>query len=112
MNRPEDIRNYVCREREVKFYRPQYDPQSGQFLGLYESIGFSVGTGDEEGHFLNYGFCKDSKILCSHHKRRNTSFFSDTFFNRHELLFESGNLQSTISNAHYFYSRLQIGVRV
>ena len=38
INPPEDIRNYICKEREVKFYRPQYNPQSGQFLGLYESI--------------------------------------------------------------------------
>ena len=42
LNIPEDIRDYVCIECEVKINRPRYNPVSGQFLGLYESIGYLV----------------------------------------------------------------------
>ena len=31
----EDLENYVCQDREVKIYRPRYDPVTGSFLGLY-----------------------------------------------------------------------------
>ena len=100
---PEDIENYVCKDCEVKFYRPRYDLQTGQFLGLCESIGYLIVRGDDEEQFLNYGFCKEnSKILCSYHKRRIPSSFSGTFFNRHRLQFETGNLQATFSNVYYF----------
>ena len=34
INPPEDIYNYVCKEREVKIYRLRYDPTTGQFLDL------------------------------------------------------------------------------
>ena len=42
INPPEDLHNYVCKEREIKMYRPRHDPVTGQFLGLYESLGFIV----------------------------------------------------------------------
>ena len=63
-NLPENIENYVCKDREVKFYRLRYDTQTGQFLGLCELIVFLVVRGDQEEHFLNYGYSKEnSKIL-------------------------------------------------
>ena len=31
---PENISNYVCKEREVKLVSPRYDPSTGGFLGL------------------------------------------------------------------------------
>ena len=84
INSPEHIHNYVCKESEVKMYRPQYDPVTGQFLGFYESLVFIVVRGDSDKHFLDYGLCKEnSKILYSYHKRRIPSSFSGTFFNRH-----------------------------
>ena len=67
-------------------YQPWSNPQSGQFLGLFEPIGFLVVRGDEEKHFLNYIYCTgNSKILYSNHKRRIPHSFSGTFLNRHML---------------------------
>ena len=40
-------------------YRPRYDPVTGQFLGLYELLGFIVVKGDPDEHSLDYGFCKE-----------------------------------------------------
>ena len=81
INPPKDIHNYVCKEREVKLYPPKYDPVTGQFLGLYESLGFIVVRGDPDEHFLDYRFCKEnSKILYSYHRRRIPSSFNSTFF--------------------------------
>ena len=61
---PEDLENYVCQDREVKLYRPRYDPVTGNFLGMYETLGFIVVRGDPEEHFLDYGYCKqNSRIL-------------------------------------------------
>lgn len=61
--------------------QPRYDPTTGQFLGLYESLGFIAGRGDPDRHFMDYGYCKEnSKILCSYHKRRIPSSFSGTLF--------------------------------
>ena len=53
INPPEDIQNYVCKEIEVKMYRPRYDPVSCQFLDLYESLGVIVVKGDYSEHFLD-----------------------------------------------------------
>ena len=93
---PEDISNYVCKEREVKVYSPRYDPATGQFRGLYESLGFLLVRGNQDEHFLDYGYYKEnSKILYSFHERRIPSSFSRTFSNRHKLQFESGGLQAT-----------------
>ena len=53
INPPEDIQNYLCKEREVKMYRSHYDPVSCQFLDLYESLGVIVANGDYSDHFLD-----------------------------------------------------------
>ena len=103
INPPADIENYVCKEREVKMYKPCYNAVLGRFQGLCETLGFIVVRGDPEKHFLDYDYNKqNSKILCLYHKRRIPSFFSGTFFNQHNFQFESGGLQTTYSNVHYF----------
>ena len=38
--RPEDLENYVYQDREVKIYRPRYGSVTGNFLGLYETLGY------------------------------------------------------------------------
>ena len=38
INPPEDVANYVCKERKFKMHRPRYDPVSGHFFGLCEPI--------------------------------------------------------------------------
>ena len=103
INPPADIENYVCKEREVKMYKPCYNAVLGRFQGLCETLGFIVVRGDPEKHFLDYDYDKqNSKILCLYHKGRIPSFFSGTFFNQHNFQFESGGLQTTYSNVHYF----------
>lgn len=59
LNPPENIENYVCKEWEVKMHRPRYDPVSGQFLGLYESVGYITVTVEPEEQFCDYGFSKE-----------------------------------------------------
>ena len=103
INPPADIENYVCKEREVKMYKPCYNVVLGRFQGLCETLGFIVVRGDPEKHFLDYGYNKqNSKILCLYHKRRIPSFFSGTFFNQRNFQFESGGSQTTYSNVYYF----------
>ena len=88
INPPENISNYVCKKREVKIYRPCYDIATGQFLGIYETIGYLIVKGDDDEHFLSYGYCVEfSKILYSYRKRRIPNSFAGTPFNRHRLLF-------------------------
>ena len=58
INSLENTENDICKDCEV--YRPCYDLQNGQFLDLYESIGYLIASGDDEEHFLNYGFCKQN----------------------------------------------------
>ena len=37
INPPENVSNYICKNRKVKIYRPRYDAGTGQYLGLYET---------------------------------------------------------------------------
>ena len=46
--------------------KPEYDIATGQFLGLYERVGFSIVRGDSGYAFFNYAFDKEkSKLLDS-----------------------------------------------
>lgn len=66
INPPEKIANYVCKDREVNQNRLRYDVNTGPYLVLYETIEYLVLRGDDEEHFLNYGYCEEnSKILHS-----------------------------------------------
>ena len=38
---PEDLKNYAYQDREVKVYRPRYDSVTGNFWGLYETLGYN-----------------------------------------------------------------------
>ena len=53
---PVEIKNYECKDREVKYLRPKYDHGTVNFLGIYETIGFLVLRGDPFEVFLNYGY--------------------------------------------------------
>ena len=50
-NPPENLEDYVCQDREVKIYRPRYDPVTGNFLGLYETLGYIMVSGDQRSTF-------------------------------------------------------------
>ena len=65
INPPGDISNYVCKDRGVKVYRPQDDLATGQFLGLYESLGFLVVRGNQDGHFLDMDIAKKNPRFCN-----------------------------------------------
>ena len=101
INPPENISNYVCKDREVKIYRPCCDIATGQFLSLYETIGYLMVRGDDDEHVLSYGYF-EKNILYSYHKRRIPNSFVGTLYNRHRLLFETGQLQTDFSNLYYF----------
>ena len=91
-NRPSDIQSYVCKEDEVKYFRPKYDRDTGKFLGLYETVGFLVVPGDLPEVFLSYGCdTEKSKVSYSNFKHKILSSFSGTLFNSHIKLIEKSN---------------------
>lgn len=64
VNIPNHIETYECFADEVKMYRPENDVATGQFLGLYKTVGLMVVRGDDDDTFFNYGFDKEkSKLL-------------------------------------------------
>ena len=77
--------------------------ETGDFLGFYETISFLVVRGDEEEHFLNYGFDENnSKLLYSFYKRRIRNSFGGTMFNQHRIMFKSGELDINFSKLYFF----------
>ena len=47
---------YVLKENEIKIVRPKYNPETGEFLGLYETVGFMVVRESPEEVLLSYRF--------------------------------------------------------
>ena len=63
--------------------------------------------GDSKECFLDYGYPKDnSKILHGFHRKRMPNSFSSTFFNRHQIQYESGALNNEFSNVYFFLPAL------
>ena len=103
LNLPENTETYEFKDREVKMFRPRYDPVTGYFQGLYETLGYIMVRGDADQHFLCYGYSKqNSKILHSYHKKRMPNIFSGTFFNRFRIQYESSTLQTNFSKIEFF----------
>ena len=97
---------YVLKNNEVKMVRPKYNPETGEFLGFYETVGFMVVRGSPKVVFFNYGYDKEkSKVLYSHFRRRIPNSFSDTVFNRHLIMIESGKANAEFSNIYFFSFR-------
>ena len=64
LNPLEDLSTYEFKDWEVKLFRQRYDPITGTFLGLYETLGYIMVRGDTDEHFLDYGYSKkDSSLL-------------------------------------------------
>ena len=40
------------------FYRPKYDVVTGNFIGLYKTIGDIIVSGDSEEFFIDYRYSK------------------------------------------------------
>ena len=105
LNAPEHISSYFFKEREVKIVRLRYEPTTGEFLGLYETIGYIVVRGDDNDHFLNYGYDQNkSKLLYSFYKRRIPNYFGGTMLIRHRAMFESGDLDTDFSRLFFLPS--------
>lgn len=64
-----DIDSYQRKENEVEMYCAKYKFSTGQFLGLHETVGLIVVTGDDDEVFFNYGYDKvNSELLYSYQK--------------------------------------------
>ena len=105
LNPPEYMSTYVLKENEVRMVRPKYNPETGEFLGLYETVGFMVVRGSLEEVFSNYRYDKErSKVLYAHYRRRIPNSFSGTSFNRQCIMIESGQADAEFSNIFFpFY---------
>ena len=102
-NPPEDIATYVLKENKVKMIRPKSNAETGEFLGLYETVRFMVVRGSPDEVFFNYGYNKDkSKVLYLDYRRRIPNSFSGTIFNRHRAMIETGEIDSDFSNIYFF----------
>ena len=102
-NPPEDISTYVLKENKVKMIRPKSNAETGEFLGLYETVRFMVVRGSPDEVFFNYGYNKDkSKVLYLDYRRRIPNSFSGTIFNRHRAMIETGEIDSDFSNIYFF----------
>ena len=47
-------------ESEAKINRPRYDTVTGQFVGLYEKLGYFMVRGDSDECFSDYGYSKQN----------------------------------------------------
>ena len=103
LNPPENVESHEFKERETKMYQPRYVTVTGQFSGLYETLGYLTVRDNADECFLDYGFSKkDSKILHSFHRSRMPNSFSGTLFNRHRTQYESGALNTKFSALYLF----------
>ena len=83
--------------------RLPYDPKTGEFKGLYETIGYLVVKGSPEEVSFNYRFdCEKSKVLYLHYRKRIPNSFTRTIFNRHRTMIESGVVDGDFSNIYFF----------
>ena len=98
-NPPENILSYNFRENEFRIIGPKYDTSTGEFKGLYETIGFLVARGAPDEIFFSFGYDQNkSKVLYSHYRRKIPSSFSGTIFNRHRSLIENEKAENDYSN--------------
>ena len=103
-NPPENTDTYVCKENEVKLFRPSHDVPTGEFLGLYETVGFIVVRADEDEFFFNCEFDKEKfKIICSQYRRRIPNSFGGTLFSRHGPMIDSGELETKSGHSELFF---------
>lgn len=83
--------------------RPCYDPEMGEFKGLYETIGYLFVRGSPKKLFFNYEYNREKpKVFYSLYRRRITNSFFGTIFNRHKEMIESGEGEIEYSNIYFF----------
>ena len=102
-NPPEKVSSYTLKDNEVRIIRPKYDTSTGQFKGLYKTIGFLVVRGASDEIFFNYGYDSNkSKIIYSHYRRKISTSFLGSIFNLHQSIIENGEVENNYSNLYYF----------
>lgn len=103
LNPPQDMASYSLKEDEVKMVRPKYNIETGEFLGIYETVGYIIVRVSPEEVFFNISFDKEkSKFLYSHYRRRILNVFCRTMYNRHRTMVQSGELESDFSHLYFF----------
>lgn len=93
-NVSKNIHNYECAKNEVKMYRPESGIATGEFLGLYKTVGLIIVRRENKEAmmkpFANFDYDKvNSKLLFSYQKRRIPNSFSGTLFSRHNYMIEN-----------------------
>ena len=56
--------SYSLKEGEVKMVRPKYNTETGEFLGIYETVGYIILRVSPEEVFFNFSFDKEKSIIC------------------------------------------------
>ena len=93
-NIPTYIEIYECRPEEVKLFCPKDDSSTGEFLGLYKTIGLIIVRGDHNEAFFDYGYKKEkSKLLYSVQRKHIPNFLSGTLFDKFRDLIANGKLK-------------------
>ena len=88
----------------MKYFRPKYDRDPGDFLSIYETIGFLVLRGDPFEAFLSYGYDPSkSKVLYLNFRRKIPISSSGTMFNRHKVIVESAVVNLDMSRLLFFF---------
>lgn len=101
-NNPENLKDYICKDIEVKVLCPVYDIDTAQFRGLEERLAVIVVRGDVDECFLSYGFDPDkTKQLYSHFKKNIPNIFQSTAFKKFYSLLKSDN-KGSYSTLFYF----------
>ena len=102
-NPTEAMSTYDLKEKKVRMVRSKYNPETSEFLRLYETVGFMVARGSPEEVFFSYVYDKEkSKVLYFHYRRRIPNSFSGTIFNRHCVMIENGEADTEFSNNYFF----------
>ena len=101
-NNPKNIKDYICKENEVKLLCPIYDSDSATFRGLEERLALIVVRGDKDECFLSYGYDPEkTKQLYSHFKKDIPNIFQSTAFKKFYPLLKSDN-KGKYSNLFFF----------
>ena len=83
-------------------YRQTYDVATGNFKGLYKTVGERIVRGNANQFFLDYGYSKkNSKILYSFQKTTIRNAFSGTLFNNFKIRYESCALLTNRFNVYF-----------
>ena len=84
---PENVDEIIKNDKKlVKIYMPMYDITTGKFLGVKESVEYTMIRNEERETFFSYGYSSEhSSTLYCHSKQPIPNIFRGTAFNTHKL---------------------------